>query len=282
MPRVIIVFIKENNQEVPMPNRKTSEQIAKKLQDSRSELLDRLELTERVWSEMQERQIEYEERATNDALSVPLADLSDQDVRELLRIDKALSKIAENTYGFCESCGRPISPVRLKLLPEAEWCVECAARLESSSVLESAEEEGPVVLPEELDGLEDGELASRIYDAIRYARIVDTEELEITCIHGIVRLHGYLPSEKEHRVLLQYLADTLGITTLEDHLLDDRILWENKGRTPEPGTEPPNLYDILAEGAGEPAPDVTEAQTSGLPMDAPDEFIAENETRRTP
>jgi len=264
-----------------MPIRESRAKVAEKLQYRRTDLLERLDLTERTWAELQERQIEYEERAANDTLSVPLADLSEQDYRELLRIDKALLKIAENTYGFCESCGRPISPARLGLLPEAEWCVECATRLERAPVPEAAEgEAGPIALPNELEGLEDGELASRVYDAIRYARIVAIEELRINCKHGVVRLTGYLPSEKEHRVLLQYLTDTLGITALEDHLLDDRILWENQ-RTSGRQTEPPGIYDIVAEGAGEPVPDVTEAQTNGLPMDAPDELIPENEPRRS-
>ena len=38
--------------------------------------------------------------------------------RELRRIERALTKLDEGTYGICDSCGAPISPGRLKAMPE--------------------------------------------------------------------------------------------------------------------------------------------------------------------
>ena len=40
-------------------------------------------------------------------------------------IDRALEKIADNTYGICERCGQPIARARLKALPQAALCVAC-------------------------------------------------------------------------------------------------------------------------------------------------------------
>ena len=40
-------------------------------------------------------------------------------------IDHAMAKIANGTYGVCESCGQPIPRVRLKALPHARLCVAC-------------------------------------------------------------------------------------------------------------------------------------------------------------
>ena len=40
-------------------------------------------------------------------------------------IDHAMAKIANGTYGVCESCGEPIPKVRLKALPHARLCVAC-------------------------------------------------------------------------------------------------------------------------------------------------------------
>src|SRR5213078_329722 len=40
-------------------------------------------------------------------------------------IDKALAKIADGTYGYCEQCGQPIPKARLKALPYAAMCVAC-------------------------------------------------------------------------------------------------------------------------------------------------------------
>lgn len=42
------------------------------------------------------------------------------------RIERALAKLADGTYGICDSCGRPIAEGRLKAAPESALCVECA------------------------------------------------------------------------------------------------------------------------------------------------------------
>jgi DnaK suppressor protein len=45
-------------------------------------------------------------------------------------IESALQRIAEGTYGRCQSCGRPISEERLAVLPQAALCINCARRQE--------------------------------------------------------------------------------------------------------------------------------------------------------
>jgi DnaK suppressor protein len=50
--------------------------------------------------------------------------------RELAQIERALEKIREGTYGRCEVCERAIAPLRLKALPYATECIECARREE--------------------------------------------------------------------------------------------------------------------------------------------------------
>jgi DnaK suppressor protein len=46
-------------------------------------------------------------------------------LRDLMeRIDKALAKIDEGTYGLCDRCGRPIEKLRLKALPYANLCIK--------------------------------------------------------------------------------------------------------------------------------------------------------------
>ena len=39
------------------------------------------------------------------------------------RIDKALAKIDEGTYGLCDRCGRPIEKARIRALPYANLCL---------------------------------------------------------------------------------------------------------------------------------------------------------------
>ena len=46
-------------------------------------------------------------------------------LRDLMeRIDKALAKMEEGSYGLCDRCGRPIEKLRLKALPYANLCLK--------------------------------------------------------------------------------------------------------------------------------------------------------------
>lgn len=46
-------------------------------------------------------------------------------IRDLTeRIDKALVKIEEGTYGLCDRCGKPIEKARIKALPYANLCLK--------------------------------------------------------------------------------------------------------------------------------------------------------------
>lgn len=45
----------------------------------------------------------------------------------LMKVERALAKIDEGTYGRCDACGRPIAPGRLEFAPESTLCVECSA-----------------------------------------------------------------------------------------------------------------------------------------------------------
>ena len=46
-------------------------------------------------------------------------------LRDLMeRIDKALVKIGDGSYGLCDRCGRPIEKLRLKALPYANLCLK--------------------------------------------------------------------------------------------------------------------------------------------------------------
>lgn len=47
---------------------------------------------------------------------------------ELLRIDQALARIADGSFGECVVCGDPIAPKRLDLAPATPTCLACAAR----------------------------------------------------------------------------------------------------------------------------------------------------------
>ena len=43
----------------------------------------------------------------------------------LERVDRALEKIADGTYGVCDVCGQDIDPRRLRAAPQSTTCVSC-------------------------------------------------------------------------------------------------------------------------------------------------------------
>jgi DnaK suppressor protein len=55
--------------------------------------------------------------------------------RKLESIDYALRQAQEGLYGICESCGEPINPARLEVVPEATLCVGCKSIAEQGTRL---------------------------------------------------------------------------------------------------------------------------------------------------
>jgi len=55
-------------------------------------------------------------------------DLSiENNVRDLMgKIDRALSRMDEGTYGLCSRCGKPIEKARMKALPYVDLCIKDA------------------------------------------------------------------------------------------------------------------------------------------------------------
>jgi DnaK suppressor protein len=48
----------------------------------------------------------------------------------LQRVESALQRIKDGTYGRCTICGRQIPPARLEAVPWAEYCVEDQEKLD--------------------------------------------------------------------------------------------------------------------------------------------------------
>jgi DnaK suppressor protein len=42
------------------------------------------------------------------------------------KLERALTKLDEGSYGRCDSCGGPIAPRRLEVAPESALCIDCA------------------------------------------------------------------------------------------------------------------------------------------------------------
>ncbi|MDQ2700661.1 MAG: TraR/DksA family transcriptional regulator [Actinomycetota bacterium] len=45
------------------------------------------------------------------------------------RIERAIEKLEDGSYGTCDSCGNPIAAGRLRVSPASSLCIDCARRL---------------------------------------------------------------------------------------------------------------------------------------------------------
>ncbi len=59
----------------------------------------------------------------------------------LLKVNVALRKLEEGTYGICEDCGEEICVERLKVMPFAIYCRDCQEKIEE---LEAIKKEVPI------------------------------------------------------------------------------------------------------------------------------------------
>jgi DnaK suppressor protein len=56
--------------------------------------------------------------------------LREREATLLVKVDRALEKIKEGTFGTCENCGENIGLKRLEARPVAELCIDCKTEQE--------------------------------------------------------------------------------------------------------------------------------------------------------
>lgn len=97
------------------------------LKDRRAELLREVTKIEDALDDPPSK--DWEDRAAERQGDEVLEALGAHDLEELRRIDAALARAEEGTYGTCTQCGDQISEERLTALPETAFCKDCAAKL---------------------------------------------------------------------------------------------------------------------------------------------------------
>lgn len=69
---------------------------------------------------------DFEDRATEREGDEVLESLGNAGLIEIKKIQSALNRIQDGTFGECVSCGEEISPERLNTVPHAAQCRKCA------------------------------------------------------------------------------------------------------------------------------------------------------------
>ena len=57
--------------------------------------------------------------------------LAQLESRELLKIERAILRLKQGTYGVCEGCSKKIPVSRLNALPFSTTCIECQREMET-------------------------------------------------------------------------------------------------------------------------------------------------------
>lgn len=110
-------------------NRDALERYRTRLESLAAELRRRLEDTESTAPISPDRAIGRLTRV--EAMQAQQISLSMRRGREqrLLRVQHALERVAQGTYGTCTKCGLDIAPERLEASPDTFLCIACAERL---------------------------------------------------------------------------------------------------------------------------------------------------------
>ena len=75
-----------------------------------------------------------------------ILNLGEHEREQLKLVEEALYKIENGGYGVCVLCEKSIPPARLKLVPFAQYCVECLSQIEKEQKLEIQSRDNDSVL----------------------------------------------------------------------------------------------------------------------------------------
>lgn len=84
---------------------------------------------------LQPKRVEYGEPDDQDSYAHEVTDIDrnlamEQELRTRLEdLQKTIEKIKSGQYGKCENCAQDIKPERLKAVPVAALCMDCARKL---------------------------------------------------------------------------------------------------------------------------------------------------------
>jgi len=111
---------------VPKRGKRELEKYRRLLEEKKTELSAELAKARNAEEETNEESTQdIADKAVSSYTREFLYSLTDGERTVLLRIDEALNRIDDSTYGFCLNCGTQMSDKRLAAVPWAPHCVDC-------------------------------------------------------------------------------------------------------------------------------------------------------------
>lgn len=114
----------------PFMNPRQQEYFRKKLLDWRSDILREAKFTLEQLAESERNHPDLADRATSEADHAIELRARDRQRKLIAKIDAALARIEDGSYGYCEETGEPIGVRRLDARPIATLSIEAQERHE--------------------------------------------------------------------------------------------------------------------------------------------------------
>jgi RNA polymerase-binding protein DksA len=255
-------------------------EIRSRLIKRRKQILEQRNSTNTSWQKLKEPEVEFEETAAKEKMAGVLAQLDDREKQEIEQIDTALVKIRTGGFGMCESCGRQIAESRIKAIPWAGFCIECAEKQEQGPARVAPPlEKSPVLSRDKTgQGHTDIQIKEMIEEQLDLDDRVETDELIVYSEDGWVYLEGCLPAGTQHEILMGIVQDILGFRDIVDQVQIDRQLWERQKYTKQGGNTPFQQWKEKTMHSQGGETDVWTSREFGTPMEPPDKLDPEKKS----
>ena len=112
-------------------NQRELKPFRERLNSRRQELLDEAGRTVSGMTDTKENFPEPADRAAVESERNAILRIRDRERKLIAKIDAALERIEDGTYGVCEQCGERIGRERLKARPVTTLCIDCKADQEA-------------------------------------------------------------------------------------------------------------------------------------------------------
>ena len=121
------------------PMTRRADGLRKMLEERRTEIQEKLRAIRSEIPSYQDEVRDSEEQSVTDFAQEMDFALMEMKAQTLIRIDEALQRVDQGTYGTCDECGQEIAEARLKAVPFALLCLECQEREETLAAEERAQ-----------------------------------------------------------------------------------------------------------------------------------------------
>ena len=131
----------------PTIDRERHDALRRMLEERRREIHEKLRaIREEIPSYQDEVRDTEEQSVTDFAQEMDFA-LMEMKAQTLIRIDEALLRVDQGTYGTCDECDKDIAEARLKAVPFALLCIDCQEREEALAAEERTATTGRALAP---------------------------------------------------------------------------------------------------------------------------------------